>query len=336
MTEKEASQLLGLSPEAGASDIKKRYRQLICAVHPDSGAAKSVHDAQKLNAAYSLLKKRAVHGPLGTGSHPYSKEQDGSGFQSDAKAAKPAAWDAPVNPHAYREREILHNAEDQDGTVLGAFCIAKGKYLWSLQEDFPLFQLSIYRCSALILDEIDRSLSRNAPFIRQRVQAELSYFLAQQFIDAAASLKKLAREERTDSAGRTIYRFSAMLEYEKTAQHGRTALPRLGPLADQEPLYPAALRRHRLYLKNGAGKELGYLSFPDDRLYYIVIPLFEQKRAQVRIEADSREGSVKRPVSGYQGLKLWLRFSEENRSGLPENLSLRIERLLDSYRKAGK
>jgi hypothetical protein len=36
-----------------------------------------------------------------------------------------------------------------------------------------------------------------------------------------------------------------------------------------------------------SGNELGYLSFVDDRLYYVVIPLFEQKKVQ--IEAVLRE-----------------------------------------------
>ena len=40
-------------------------------------------------------------------------------------------------------------------------------------------------------------------------------------------------------------------------------------------LYPAGIRKHRLYLKNRGGHELGYLSFHDDRMYYIVVPLLD-------------------------------------------------------------
>lgn len=49
-------------------------------------------------------------------------------------------------------------------------------------------------------------------------------------------------------------------------------------LADDYPGTPG----HKLYLKNQSGKELGSLSFSDDRLYYVVVPLFEQKRVQIK------------------------------------------------------
>lgn len=58
MTEKEAYRILGLTPGAGIHDIKKRYRQLMHMAHPDAGAVRPVHDARKLNTAYSVLKKR--------------------------------------------------------------------------------------------------------------------------------------------------------------------------------------------------------------------------------------------------------------------------------------
>lgn len=32
-----------------------------------------------------------------------------------------------------------------------------------------------------------------------------------------------------------------------------------------------------------SGKEAGYISFKDDRLYYVLIPILEQKRAMVKI-----------------------------------------------------
>ena len=332
MTEKEAYRILGLTPGAGIHDIKKRYRQLMHMAHPDAGAVRPVHDARKLNAAYSVLKKGIADSRF---SHP---GKENGRRQPDSEAKKHTdAWDAPVNSSAYREREILHYAEDQEGAVLGTFCIARGKYLWKVQEDFPLFLLSIYRCSAGILDEIDDAFSRSeVPDCRLSIQAELSYLLAQQFIHASAAVQELAQATTADPQGRPVYRFSAMLEYGKNPATGQAGSPFCKPLIPGEPLYPSSLRRHRLFLKNQAGHELGYLSFPDDRLYYIIIPLFEQKRVQVRIQAAPGQASHPKTSAAYQNLKLWIRFFWDNPDGLPENLNLRIERLLETYRSPGQ
>ena len=331
MTEKEAYRILGLTPGAGIHDIKKRYRQLMHMAHPDSGAVRPVHDAQKLNAAYSVLKK-------GTADSRFSRSKKENSRQPDSEEKKhTGSWDAPVNFSAYREREILHYAEDQEGAVLGTFCIARGKYLWKVQEDFPLFLLSIYRCSAGILDEIDDAFSRSeAPACRLSIQAELSYLLARQFIDASEAIQELAQATTAESQGQPVYRFSAMLEYGKNPATGQAGSPFGKPFIPGEPLYPSALRRHRLFLKNREGHELGYLSFPDDRLYYIIIPLFEQKRVQVRIQTASGQTSRPKTAAAYQNLKLWLRFSDESPGGLSENLNLRIERLLEIYRSPGQ
>ena len=133
MTEKEAYRILGLVPGTGIHEIKKRYRQLILTAHPDTGSVRPVHDAQKLNAAYSVLKKGIADSRFPI----RERETETAAGQRSEEAY--GCMDAPVNSSAYREREILHYAEDQEGTVLGTFCIARGKYLWKVQEDFPLF-----------------------------------------------------------------------------------------------------------------------------------------------------------------------------------------------------
>ena len=296
MTEQEARRILGVSPEADFDEIKKRYRRLMLQVHPDTdirGEKQLTAHAQRNNLAYETLKKG------NSGKIPFSspyqdqrtgqkdsrkeKQEKDSGFHA-RKASRPG-WDAPVNLHAYSEREILHYAEDADGSVLGTFCIAKGKYLWTVEEDFPLFLLSISRCAKALLDEAEDRLVRqeiparlNQTLPRSQVLADLVYLLAQQFIDST-------------------------------------------------------------------GRELGYLSFPDDRLYYVIIPLFEQRRVQVRIRAAGTQETASRPgkpqgsrkkkdAGRYRHLHLWIRFSAESGSSLPENLNLQIERLLADYRQA--
>ena len=221
--------------------------------------------AQEINLAYGLLKKELTR----------CKPQRGS-------AAKPSspAWNAPLNPQAYRSREILHYAEDSVGGILGSFCIASGKYLWQMEEDFPLFLLSLYRLSKELLDEVEASGSgdqagRGLQKLRRQIQPELTYLLAQQFLDCSALLKELAVKEGNVREGEPVYSMAAMLE---TKNSRRSVSLKVGEL-----LLPSALRNHRLFVRNQQGQELGYLSFQDDRLYYIVVPLFEQRKVQVRI-----------------------------------------------------
>lgn len=319
MTIKEAYRILGLSPETGMQEIKKKYRELMMRVHPDVShppvSGKYAYTAQEINTAYSLLKETIS-----------TDAETGSGHNKDirSKDKQTAAWNAPVNQNAYAEREILQHAEDSEGIILGNFCIAKGKYMWTTDEDFSLFLLSLYQCSKRILDEADSLLHRyDAPTDRTRFQAELTYLLAQQFIAQTTLLQELAKEEKKDSEGNRIFYIPSMLEVTGDAI----------PLKPGEMLYPSGVRHHRLYLKNHAGQKAGYLSFPDDRLYYVVVPLFEQKVVQIRIQTAEKQPTRKKKASkGYQNLHLWIKLSGKACSQLPENLNLQIERLLEQYK----
>ncbi len=317
MTAKEAYKILNLLPEAQWEEVKKQYRQLILQAHPDSigqfNQNPGFYSAQEINLAYATLKEKKSRreGASHTSARGTSREKS------------PVTWDAPTNENAYVEREILHYAEDYEGNVLGTFCIARGKYLWKTEEDFPLFLLSMYKCGTRLLDEIDARLCRAyAPASRQHILAQLTYLLSQQFIDGTSLLGELAREctpdETAQQADSRFFYMAAMLE---------TAYPTIALQAD-EPLYPVGVRDHKLYLKNRAGQELGYLSFPDDRLYYIVIPLFEQKRVQIKVRA-----SKPKAPTASQKLHLWLKLPNKNpsQSFMPENLNLQIEGLLREY-----
>ena len=123
MTIHQAYRLLGLAPGASQEELKKRYRQLMHQVHPDAmpGSAAAFENssgsssemapeklrllrAQEINLAYGLLKKEINH------------------YKPQSASVKPSApaWNAPLNPQAYRSREILHYAEDSEGGILGS------------------------------------------------------------------------------------------------------------------------------------------------------------------------------------------------------------------------
>ena len=214
------------------------------------------------------------------------------------------------------------------------FTIARGKYLWSQDEEFPLFLKSVYQCGSELLKEADASQKREPDDSRrQRALGELTYLLAQQFIDVRSSLDELAKAVTVGDGftGRStdrIWFLPAMLEYGPRSSYTGRELPKTGDL-----LYPSELRHRRLFLKDVSGEELGYLSFKDDRLYYIVIPLFEQRRVQVRIrvsEGPASQGKAKN-TSFYQNLDLYIRLDPLQHQFLPENLNLQIEKILREY-----
>ncbi len=279
-------------------------------VHPDAAAdgSQSTEEAQRLNLAYSILK----------GKMDSEKEEMGHPASGTFREKK-SSWNGPVNPQAYAEREIFHYAEDQEGNILGSFSVAKGKYLWTREEDFRLFLLSIYRCVRQLLEARRISAGKGERTEKSRfLEAELTYLLAQQFIDGTGLLRELAGG-KTEEDGAEIFLLQAMAELT-----GAAVLPGPG-----QRLAPGRISRHRLYLKDETGREIGYLSFPDDRLYYVVIPMFEQRRGQVKIQAAAKQPHRKK--SRYCNLQLWLRLPAKASGRQPENLSQQIEKLLDQY-----
>ena len=322
MTTKEACRVLGVAADASLQEIKKRYRRLMTQVHPDVHVSMRKHyaySAREINIAYSVLRREREQSqsPGGGRSDDFSSNTS-SETASDFRT-RAAFWDAPINRHAYVEREIFHYAEDFDGNVIGHFSIARGKYFWTLEEDFPLFLRSIYQCTKELLDEIDESVCRHmSDTARQPVQAELAYLLAQQFMEHTALLKEITRSYSTDTEGTMLFHLSAMLETSGKA-------PVLQP---EELLYPAGIRRHRLFLKNRAGRELGYLSFRDDRLYYIIVPLLERRGVLVRVQSMKKTAKTKR----WQPLDLWLKVPADTKAA-SRHLHFHIENLLQKYRE---
>lgn len=195
-------------------EMKQKYRRMILQAHPDtdlSAEERRIRDAQETNLAYGVLKKYF---------EGQRKSESGRGREkkSSAGSERTEIWNAEINENAYREREILHEVEDSEGRVMGQICIARGKYLWSVEESFSLFLLSIYRCAGEILEEIDfgkLSPSRSRP-AEMKVRAELAYLLAQQFTDSTGLLHEFALEETEDRKKRKIYRIAAMVELSET------------------------------------------------------------------------------------------------------------------------
>ena len=312
MTRTQACRILGIDEDADRTEVKKKYRKLMHLVHPDAGAAEHSiyrYTAQEINEAYAILYKREAADTPGRGRTARKKKQ------------QPPKWNAPVNEYAYAERNVYHYVEDADGEILGEMVVARGKFLWKVEEDFPLFLKSMYVCSGELLDDVDRKCRRkNSREKRMAAQAKLTYLLAQQYIDGVATLGMLITPEEKEQA--VIFPIAAMLEPAEDAPI----------LKAGTPLYPAAVRQHRLYLKTGDGQMAGYLSFRDDRLYYIVIPLLEQRRVQVKAQISRKQDAGNRKKNRrYQNLDFWVKLVPGDTGTFPESIGLQIDALLREY-----
>lgn len=286
--------------------IKKKYRQRMLSAHPDTKPGeKTEYSAQQLNHAYAYLKKNGW----------YDGHVSKKSYREKSRAPKTQVWDAPVNEQAWREREIYSYAEDSEGERIGYFKIASGKYIWKTEEDFSLFQKSIFACASQILEEVERKKQiYKREQLRIQTLAALVYLLAQQFLDSTALLKELGQEQKADAEGNRIFLVPAMLELTGNIR-----------AAEGEVISPKRLTKHRLYVKNSQGEELGYLSFRDDCMYYVIIPLMEQRRVKVRMKA--AEGKK----TACQKLDFYVKLLEKDTAGMPESLNLQIEQLLNDY-----
>ena len=316
MNKSQARKILGLDGSEDKREIKKKYRKLMHEHHPDNSDSDDSKLAAKINTAYELIMKDYADSQNNQSSYNSQSPKRGSARKTSRPKHRP--WSAKENKNAFCARPILHEVEDFEGNNLGTIEIDRGKYIWTKDEEFAMFLKSIYETSKELLDNARPSLFFELPeIIKQKYLADITYLLTGQFIDSTLTLNELALVE-ADS-----YKVNAMVELE----HGATP-PKPGSM-----LYPAGVSNHRLFLRNKVGEIIGYLSFKDDRLYYVVIPLFEQKKAQVKmVVADDIQKT--RRGNKYVDLDLWIRILPTETSAL-ESTNNQIQALLDKYAHEG-
>lgn len=313
-----AHEILGTTPGQSLSDIKKAYREIIKKVHPDeigNNISGFNFSAMDVNIAYETVLKN-INFKL----------------DSNANNRDKSYWKAAENSNAYCQREIFHNAEDSEGNVIGVISIGFGKYVWCEDEEFSLFMKSVMSCSKEILDDIDRGMKREINENDRIIyRAELTYLLTTQFIDSRDILSKYASLHIKNNE--THYKLSAMLEYDSNLSYQEINNLKSGI----SQIIPDCLSNHRLFLKNEKGKAIGYMSLPDDRLYYAVIPLFEQRVVQMKAAVDNNNTyslNRKNKIRGkYIPFELTLRFVADVNVFAIESINMNIEELIENYKK---
>lgn len=265
-----ARSLLDFTEDEDLQSLKKKYHRLISTCHPDvlgSEEPEHIKRAQEINEAYQLLKRELeIEGEQMTG---------GRGGKTPGKtikkhtASRSPVWSGKVNEKAFKERNIyLYYSMDIPETESKAhpyYQTARGKYLWDpKEEDFSLFLISIHTLVKELLTDRRTDV---------HVQGRLFQYLAEQFIDPLEALKRIAKPAEKDQEQREIYRFKAHLK-----MSGRRSLK------EGMFLYPKAFKENKILVQDEKKIEYGHVSFEDDRLYFIILPLLKVKMGKVRME----------------------------------------------------
>ena len=286
MTVQQAYKIFDVRSDITKMELKKRYRRLMHMVHPDAVLNRDKsnkenvyrYSAYEINEAYTVLFNQTGQESLKSNyKYDYKYSEYDEKYYGTDQENEEYDFTAPENEHAFCQRNVYHYAEDYNGNNIGRFKVARGRYMWMPDEDFRLFLRSIYECSEELLNRIDEETGRvHDSEYKIIYQAELAYLLAQQFTATSDTLGNILTS--IDDAANVFY-VGAMLEM----------LPESGFIKAGMKLFPAGIKKHRLYLMTRSGKEAGYISFKDDRLYYVLIPILEQKRAMVKIEVSSKQ-----------------------------------------------
>jgi hypothetical protein len=292
MDRKKALRILCAEPHTDIRGLKKRYRDLMRKTHPDAVAEHDYpYEVHEINEAYNYLL-----------AHLFDDDETSEGAKEPQ-----IRWNAPINPNAFCNRPIYQYVEDANGNIIGNITVDTGKYMWIEDEDHPLFVKSLYDTARSVIadDDEKKGTSRTNDI---ELLKQVMYLLSSQFFGADAAFELMTKCDDGSHYAK------AMLEMNAGAD-----VPNAGDV-----LIPSKVADHRLYVADKENRELGYLSFKDDRLLFGLVPLFERRALGIKMICKSK-GRPKKSVD----VDLWLRPVEEDATSAIESINLRIKQILN-------
>ncbi|NCB93763.1 MAG: J domain-containing protein [Clostridia bacterium] len=323
MTINEAERILGVSLYDDKKTIKIQFRKLMSVYHPD--AVRSDHSiylerAQQINEAYTLLLKNIT------------KTEGQNTKRFSTSTPRRTVWKARVVNEAFEPRTIYMFDNIWPGSETTYIQVAHGRYEWDPDlEEFHCLLYSLNQLAKKILEDAVSDMGSNYRYSSDSdqdlfsYQVQLFHLLARQYISPVTCLKKIMHPVSVDEEGREIYAFDSLLMKQESKQ-----IPRmLNKLKKGSSVYVRGLQHNRIMVSNEEGISLGYLSFSDDQLYYIVIPILQKKNVQVKcVIQDLSRSKV--------AVKLYLRVSPSIEEDIPAAWNHQILSLLKEYKDASK
>ena len=244
MTLKEAYKILGVSKENSDREIKAKYKKLLIMYHPDSDPTRdrSAEDDEKIRQVIEA----------------YNKIRESEGEPSFEPYE--FTWDAFENKRAFSERNIFFQFKIYD-EALPPSKMAKGRFVWDPDmEEFPLFAKSVLEACKDVMTDHDVT---PAP---DKVK-DIFHLMMQEYILPADAARKIGKKIREDG-DKEVYYFSGFIKDELGSS-------RESKINCGEPLN-IFLREDRAVVEEiVTGRMFGSISFDEDELYYVVLPLLE-------------------------------------------------------------
>ncbi len=257
MTLKEAYKILGASKKDSDREIKSKYKKLLFLYHPDSDPGKegNPEDDEKIRLIIEAYKKiRSSEG------RPY--------YEDDA-----LIFETYENRNAISERNVYIQLriydEDRD---LPLTKLARGKYIWDPDmEEFTLFSKSVLEACKDLTAE--RSLELPTDKLK-----DLFHLMMQEYILPADAARKLGQKSFEDDE-KTCYVFDGYIKRKAEGHSIEPGIPLSVFLRDNKAVAEEMI----------TGKVLGQVSFDDDALYYVVLPLLEDPQIETVVTVKSSD-----------------------------------------------
>ncbi len=249
MTLKEAYKILGASNKDDDREIKTKYKKLLILYHPDSDPTRKRNPdddemIRQVIEAYKIIKE--------SGGEPYFDSYE-------------FTWDAFENKAAFSERNIYVQFKMYD-EELPLSKMARGRFVWDPDmEEFKLFSKSVLEACKDIMADYGATLTPD------RVK-DIFHLMMQEYVFPADLARKIGKKVREDS-DKEVFTFNGFVKEDPADQ--KASAPNIG-----EPLN-IFLREDRAVVEEiVTGKVWGTVSFDEDELYYVVLPLLEDPKVQ--------------------------------------------------------
>ncbi len=339
--------------------IKRKYRRMMRKYHPDAAAARAAvlsddpgtedeyrRMSQLLNEAYESIKKSP-------GKPPYA----GAGAAGEGKDK---GQKREINPAAFCERTVFTatsvffpDEDDREHYKEGV----RGRFYWDPDlEEFSSLLKSVNAETIRLMQDIEEKQGiyneqeHPRPDLRGRFQARIFHLLMQEYIRPLTCLKKLEEYVAVTDEALAFYVSGSLLVrgaenvraadeltkryYEKGGFEGGQGQEKENGRGEISPL-SFEMELSRIRVSSRESGFLGYLSFEDDSLYYIILPLLARGCADLEIYPKAvrpQKKTLGRTGILYVNLILTVRGEEE--ADRPGRGALMIASLLKEYEAA--
>ncbi len=251
MTLKEAYRILGVSKENTDREIKAKYKKLLIMYHPDSDPTgkRAPEDDEMIRLVIEA----------------YNKIRESEGMP--VYEIYEFTWDAFENKEAFADRNIFVQFRIYD-EALPPSKMARGRFVWDPDmEEFPLFAKSVLEACREVMADSDAAIAPD------KVK-NVFHLMMQEYVLPADAARKLGKRVR-EGGGREVYSFSGFIK--SAAVGGNSPKIHPGELLDIFLQEDRAIAREIV-----SGKVLGSITFDEDELYYVVLPLLEDPKVDAR------------------------------------------------------